>query len=232
MAALLLVHLSRIWAIDMKSLVIAILSLSLIGCAGVPTQRLSDDAVSSLEGKTVTLVRRDSPSFVAMTSGKGMFAVAGVGAAAAAGNNLVEEAEIEDPATAIGSALGQELTTKHGVSIVDQSNEVADSDDVGDVVQVAAGTDYALDIVTNGWSYMYDGFNFSDYFVGYSSRLRLIDVNTSRVLASGLCTYDAKKAGKPAVSHDTLTADNAAYIKQELSDATNACVQQFSSNVL
>ncbi len=64
----------------MKILVSAILCLSLIGCAGVQTQRLSDDTMFSLDGKTVTLVRRESPSFVATTSGKGMFAVAGVGA--------------------------------------------------------------------------------------------------------------------------------------------------------
>jgi len=216
----------------MKALIAVILSMTLIGCAGAPTQRISDDAVSSLKGKSVTLVQRESPSFVAMTSGKGMFAVAGVGAAAAAGNNLVEEAQIEDPATAIGAALGQELAAKHGVSIVGQSNVVASSDDVAEIAQVATGADYALDVVTNGWSYMYDGFNFSDYFVGYSSRLRLIDVNTSTVLASGLCAYDAKKAGKAAVSHDTLTANDAAYIKQELSAAADVCVQHFSANVL
>ncbi|MGI9238360.1 MAG: hypothetical protein ACR2QZ_13240 [Woeseiaceae bacterium] len=216
----------------MKILASAILFLSMVGCAGVQTQRLADDTVSSLDGKSVTLVQRESPSFVAMTSGKGMFAVAGVGAAAAAGNNLVEDAKIEDPASTIASELGMALTTKHGVNVVGKSDVVVGSDDVDDIVQVAAGSDYALDVVTNGWSYIYDGFNFSDYFVGYSSRLRLIDVATSNVLASGMCTYDAKKAGKSAVSHDTLIADNAAYIKQELADATNSCVQQFSSTVL
>ena len=76
----------------MKTIIAVILCLSLIGCAGAPTQRISDDTMSSLEGKSVTVVQRESPSFVAMTSGKGMFAVAGVGAAAVAGNRLVEEA--------------------------------------------------------------------------------------------------------------------------------------------
>lgn len=216
----------------MKTLVSAVLCLSLVGCAGVKTQPLSADTVSALDGKSVTLVLRESPSFVAMTSGKGMFAVAGVGAAAAAGNTLVEDANIEDPAPVIASELGMALTTKHGASVVGPSTAVVDSDNVADVVQAAAGSDLALDVVTNGWSYIYDGFNFSDYFVGYSSRLRLIDVETSNVLASGLCTYDAKKAGKLPVSHDTLIADDAAYIKQELADAAASCVQQFSANVL
>ena len=105
----------------MKTLVSAVLCLSLVGCAGVKTQPLSADTVSALDGKSVTLVLRESPSFVAMTSGKGMFAVAGVGAAAAAGNTLVEDANIEDPAPVIASELGMALTTKHGASVVGPS---------------------------------------------------------------------------------------------------------------
>ena len=216
----------------MKNLVAASLILLLAGCAGAPTQRLSDDTMSSLNGGTVTLIQRESPTFVAMTSGKGAFALAGVGAAAAAGNKLVKEAQIEDPASAISATLGEKLASKHGVRIVGKSDAVVGSDKVADIASASAGSDYALDVVTNGWSYIYDGFKFSDYFVGYSARLRLIDVDTSAVLASGMCIYDAKKAGKSAVSHDTLTADNAAYIKQELADATSSCVEQFNTAVL
>lgn len=216
----------------MKILVSAVFCVLLAGCAAAPTQRLSEDTMSTMNGKTVTLIQRESPTFVAMTSGKGMFAVAGVGAAAVAGNNLVKDAQIEDPANAIRSALGEELANKHGAKIAGQSNVVANSDKMADIVLAAGNSDYALDVVTNGWSYMYDGFKFSDYFVGYSARLRLIDVSTSTVLATGMCAYDAKKAGKPAVSHDTLIADNAAYIKQELADATSSCVQQLNTAVL
>ncbi|MBT8138280.1 MAG: hypothetical protein KJP25_00810 [Gammaproteobacteria bacterium] len=216
----------------MKITAITILCLSLIGCAGIPTQPLSNDAMSNLKGKSLALVQRNSPSFIAMTSGKGMFAVAGVGAATVAGNKLVEEAEIVDPAKSIGDKLSQKLAAQHGVSIVKQPSAFANSDSVNEIVQIAAGADYALDVVTNGWSYMYDGFKFSDYFVGYSARLRLIDVNTSKVLASGMCIYDAKKASRSAVSHDFLLKNDAAYIKQELSAASDECVKQFSSTVL
>ena len=92
LGALILPNFMRTWTTHMKTIIAVILCLSLIGCAGAPTQRISDDTMSSLEGKSVTVVQRESPSFVAMTSGKGMFAVAGVGAAAVAGNRLVEEA--------------------------------------------------------------------------------------------------------------------------------------------
>lgn len=216
----------------MKQLISASLCMMLIGCASVSTQRLTEDTLTLLDGKSVTLVPRKSPSFVAMTSGKGMFAVAGVGAAAAAGNNLVQEKQIEDPAVVIGESFAQDLQSRHGVKVAGHSLSQADSADIGEIVKLAEGSDYALDVATNGWSYMYDGFKFSDYFVGYSSKMRLIDVATRNVVASGFCIYDAKKAGKIAVSHDRLMENDAAYIKQELADAADLCVQQFKSEIL
>lgn len=216
----------------MKNLLPAVFCLLLIGCASAPTQRLSQDTLSTLDGKSVLVVERKSPSFVAMTSGKGMFAVAGVGAAAAAGNKLVAENDIEDPALVIGESFAKDLSSRHGVTVSGRSSSILDSDKVEEIVQLAQGNDFALDVATNGWSYIYDGFKFSEYFVGYSGKMRLIDVNTSQVVASGMCIYDAKKSGKVAVSHDTLMADNAAYIKNELADAANNCVQQFRSELL
>lgn len=214
----------------MKNLLPIILCLLIVGCASVPTQQAATpDTLRSLSGKNVTVVQRETPSFVAMTSGKGMFALAGATAAVVAGNKLVKEKQIEDPARIIAEELAQKMSSKHGVRVTGKSSAVANSDKVEEVVQLASGSDYALDVVTNGWSYMYDGFKFSDYFVGYSSRIRLIDVNTSQVVASTLCAYDAKKSGKPAVSHDTLMANDAAYIKQELADATDYCVEHFAS---
>jgi len=200
----------------MKILLPALSCLLLVGCASAPTQRLSEK----------------SPTFVAMTSGKGMFAVAGVGAAASAGNKLVRENGIEDPALVIGETIAKDLSNQHGVSVSGRSSTIADSDKIDEIVQLALGNDYALDVATNGWSYIYDGFKFSDYFVGYSGEMRLIDVSTSQVVASGMCIYDAKKAGKAAVSHDTLMANNAAYIKDELAAATDSCLQQFRSELL
>ena len=213
----------------MKTLVPVIVCLLIVGCASVPTQQASQDTLLSLKGKNVTVVQRETPAFVAMTSGKGMFALVGVSAAVVAGNKLVKENQIQDPAKAIAETLAQDLSIEHGIRVTGRSSAVASSDDVADIVQLAHGNDYALDVVTHGWSYMYDGFTFSDYFVGYSSRLRLIDVNTSQVVASTKCAYDSKTAGKPAVSHDTLMQNDAAYIKQELAQATDACVEQFSS---
>lgn len=214
----------------MKALSLVLATLLLGACASTQNLAVSPDTLASMQGKSLILVQRESPNFVAMTSGKGMFAVAGVGAAVLAGNKLVEENEIADPAITISRNLARGLAQEYGVTLQGET-EVVPADKADNLGDLAKGSDYALDVATHGWSYMYDGFKMGDYFVGYSSKLRLIDVNSGQVLSSGLCAYDAKKAGKTAVPHEALLSDNAAYIKQELADATNLCVEEFASNL-
>lgn len=215
----------------MRTSLFAVTMIALAGCASAPQQPLSQDAVSTLKGKSVTVVSRESPTFVAMTAGKGMFALAGVGAAAAAGNKLVKDNQIKDPASDISQSVARELDRRHGMIVQGPSGDVAASDKLRDIVQLAQGSDYALDVVTKGWSYMYDGFKFSDYFVGYSSQLRLIDVKNAKVVSSAQCAYDAKTAGNGPVTRETLLANDAAYIKQELAAATEHCVQTFGTQL-
>lgn len=210
----------------MKKLLLLVISLSLAGCAATQNKPMDASTMAALKGKSLILVKRESPSFIAMTSGKGMFAVVGVGAAAAAGNELVRENKIVDPAMTIATSLGQTLNTRYGLRVAGKTSAVADSDDLNKIVELAGNSDYALDVVSTGWMYIYDGFKFSDYFVRYTAKLRLIDVRTSTVVSSGVCAYDPKNAGKPAVTHEKLLQNNAAYIKQELSDATKFCTAQ------
>lgn len=211
----------------MRLILLLVVSLSLAGCAATQNKPVDSATLAGFSGKTLILVKRESPSFVAMTSNKGMFAVVGVAAAASAGNEMVKQKNIVDPAMTIASSLGQTLKSRHGMRVVGKTSAASASGDLQEIVAMSGRNDYALDIVTTGWSYIYDGFKFSDYFVGYSANLRLIDVRTSEVVSTGFCAYDPKKAGKTAVTHDTLMKDNAAYIKQELADAARFCTQQF-----
>ena len=89
--------------------------------------------------------------------------------------------------------------------------------------------DYVLDVETTGWSFIYDGFSFSDYLVGYSVKMRLIDVANAVPIAEGSCCYNTKGAGKPLVSYEKLQENNGAYIKQTLDDATTFCVDKFKT---
>ncbi|MGI9344042.1 MAG: hypothetical protein ACR2QV_14470 [Gammaproteobacteria bacterium] len=215
----------------MKTLLISVACIAVAACAAPQSKPIAPETLSSFQGKSLSLVQGDTPSFVAMTSGKGMFAVAGVGAAAAAGNDLVEEAEIEDPAIKISRSLARRLTADHALSLRGPTLRSEDADEAAEIAQLAKGSDYALEVATSGWTYMYDGFKFGDYFVNYSSKLRLIDVSSSEVISSGLCNYNGKLAGKSAVTHEKLLENDAAYIKKELADAKDFCVQQFTSGL-
>ena len=73
----------------------------------------------------------------------------------------------------ISQSLAQDLSDKHGVQIAGESAAVASSDNVAEIVKLANGADYALDVATNGWSYIYDGFKFSDSFACRPEQLYL-----------------------------------------------------------
>lgn len=214
----------------MKRFVWLAVVFALVGCAGTQSVPIDKSALPGLTGKSLAVVNHEQPSFLAMTSTKGAFAVLGVAAAATAGNQLVKDKGINDPALAIGQQLAQELNNRFALTFDEEAPKMADSTNLKTVAQVA-GTDYALDMQTLGWSFIYDGFNFSEYIVGYSAKLKLIDVPSQKVISSGFCAYDTKKAGKPNVSYETLMANDAAYIKQVMGDATSFCVDKFKTEL-
>lgn len=215
----------------MKKGIVLLVSLLLAGCAGTVNKPIDRTVLPTLKGKSVALVTHESPSFIAMTSGKGMFAVAGVGAAAAAGNKLVKDCNIEDPAPKIGNLLSEDLSTRYGLAAKGPVAQEAGSKDVAEIVKLATGSDYALDVATNGWSFMYDGFKFSDYHVGCNVKMQLIDVASATPISQGVCAYSTKLAGKPAVAYEKLLENDAAYIKQTMEDAAAACAKQFKAEL-
>ncbi len=210
-----------------KKIVCIFVSLWLAGCATTPKILPLDTTGLGLKGKSLVLVKRNSPDFIAMTSGKGMFAVVGVGAAIITGNKLVKEKNIVDPALDISQSLSKVLTSRYGLGTTEITRKTADEDDLNTIIALAAGKDYVLDVVTNGWNFIYDGFDFSHYLVGYSARLRFIDVKTAKVLATGQCIYDWKKAGKALVSYEQLLAHDAAVIKSYLAESVDHCTDHY-----
>ncbi len=201
--------------------------LSVVGCAGTQKKAVDQSILPTLKGKSIVQVQRESPTFVAMTSGKGMFALAGVAAAAAEGNQLVKNNQIKDPALSIGESVSAALVANYGLVDKGQSDAVLDTNDIAQIATQAEDSDYALDVATNGWSFIYDGFRFSEYIVGCSVKLRMIDVQKAKPIAEGICAYDTKTAGKPNVSYETLLENDAAYIKQTLADASKFCSEKF-----
>ena len=215
----------------MTRLFVLLCILILSSCAGTQTVPLDKALLPALKSNKLTLITHESPSFVAMTSGKGMFAVVGVGAAVSAGNQLVKDNQIEDPAAEIGRQLALDLDVRLGLEVDSGKSMKVESTEIADIAKAASGKDYALDVETVGWSFIYDGFSFSEYIVGYSVKTRLIDVKKKKAVSKGMCSYDTKSAGKPNVSYETLVENDAAYIKQALQDATVFCVEKFKKEI-
>jgi hypothetical protein len=209
-----------------KGILLIVICIGLSACASTKNIPMSANHLTQLEGKTIQIAVRESPSFIALTSGKGMAGVFGVVAAASEGSEFVETNKIVDPAGQIASTLVKTLAERHTLRPKGKVS-VVDTASIPKILEMTNEGDYVLDLMSNGWGYMYDGFGFSNYYVTYSAKLRLIDAQSKKVISSGFCPYHGKKIGKKPVTHDTLIADGGVFIKQELLDATKYCIELF-----
>lgn len=213
----------------MKYLLI-LATLFVTGCATTTTP-LSNEAMQALPDQSLVITDRESPDFMAMTSSKGMFALAGVAAAISEGNDLVKKNEINDPSGQIAKNLAERLSGQYGMNFAGHIGKRVADDSASAIAKDVAGSAYVIDVETTGWNYMYDGFNFSDYFVMYTAEMQLIDVAKASPVAKGLCTYNSKDENG-TVSHEQLVDNNSAYIKEQLAAATAKCSDEFSRKVL
>lgn len=77
---------------------------------------LQQARMASLQGKTLTVLKREKPSFAAMTAGKAAFGLIGATAMVVMANSIVKENNIEDPAGYIAEELAGDLANAHGQS--------------------------------------------------------------------------------------------------------------------
>lgn len=213
----------------MKYLLI-LATLLVTGCAttNVP---IANEVKKQLPDHSLTTTDRESPSFVAMTSTKGMLGAVGAVAAISEGNDLVENDNIEDPSNRIANTLAQKLAKQYGMTLVGRANEPTDSDDLAVIAKSLSGSAYAIDVQTTGWQFIYDGFNFSDYLVMYTAEMQLIDIAQAKAVAVGHCVYNSKD-DNGTVSYEALVENNSAYIKEQLAAASEKCSSEFSQKVL
>ena len=101
------------------------------------------------------------------------------------GNKIIRENNIDDPAIFIADNLADHLKSKYGVRIIK-----ADQTDNNN------SADYALDIKTVNWSFGYLPFKIDNFRVLYSSKLRMINLKNSEVIAEGFCADDSSTENK------------------------------------
>lgn len=212
-----------------STLLLLSVSVTAIGCA--TTTPLTPASAATLKGREVTISKRPAPDFVASTPGKAMFGLIGALAAISAGNDIVNNNGVEDPAPLIGRELSVELARRYGTAVSPNRILVIKDDDDAVTSPSASRADLVLDVSTIGWSFIYFPFSWDHYRVLYNARLRLIDRRTAQVVAEGHCSRVPEET-PTAPSYDQLLANRAQRLKDELRTAAQICAGQLRDQVL
>lgn len=206
-------------------------ALALGGCVSTKNVKADVAALRSSAPATVTVTTRQRPDFAAMTAGKAMFGLAGGLAMVAAGNAIVEENGVEDPANYMAAELAQSLSASLGAQVVDNGGGIAGTAAPAELAKLYPNADLLLDVQTVNWSFVYFPADWNSYRVIYSAKLRLIDTRTGALRAEGFCARVPDKT-ENAPSREQLLADQAARLKSELRAAADHCISQFRTDVL
>lgn len=211
---------------------ICLLSISLMtGCVSVKHAPLTKDASAALQGASLSATQYPTPDFSAMTAGKASFALVGAAAMISAGNKIVKENNIPDPALAIRDGLIKKLEATRNIQVVATATNLVKKDDIKSLVANYQGADFLLDIKTINWMFSYYPTDWTHYRVIYNARLRLIDTKTSRVIAETMCQTVQGDDNNPP-THDQLLENNASLLKDYLSKGASQCVDVLAKDVL
>ncbi len=100
-----------------KRLFYVMATLSITGCVSVKQIPMTTDVVNQIKNKQITIAQRDTPNFGASTPGKAMFGAIGAAAMVSAGNKIITQNHIEDPAIYISQKLTSKLSAKLGTTV-------------------------------------------------------------------------------------------------------------------
>ncbi len=207
--------------------VIALVSLCLASCVSTRETPLPDATV--LSRKSAARTSRVVPSFAAMTPGKAQFGMIGAAAMISTGNKIIRDNRVEDPADWISQELAIAMTKKYGTTSAGKRTILDESPAA--IAQACAGADYALDVRTINWSFVYFPVNWGTYRVIYSAKLRLIDCKTGKVVAEGFHARIPEKT-EQSPGYDDLVDKGAAGLKRELKIGAAEALQHFKTDIL
>lgn len=206
-------------------------ALALSGCVSTKNVKADVAALRNSAPTTITLTARKRPDFAAMTAGKAMFGMVGAMAMISAGNTIIEENDVEDPADYIAMELATNLSASLGTQTVDNGGTLADTVKPAALAKLYPNADLLLDVQTINWSFVYFPADWNSYRVIYSAKLRLIDTRTGKLRAEGFCSRVPENSDD-APSREELLADRAARLKGELRVAADHCIGEFKAKVL
>lgn len=204
---------------------------ALSGCVSVNHVPLTASQSEELRGKTVATSNYETADFTAFTAGKAAFGAIGAATMVSAGNKIIEENNIPDPAIAIKSGLVENMQKARAIKVIDSSGTVSSDDAVNNLIAEYGSVDYILDIKTLNWMFNYYPTDWSHYRVTYQARLRLIDTASKDVIAETMCSSVQGDDENPPTKDDLLE-NEAALLKDYLEKASQACVDVLSSQIL
>ncbi len=202
----------------------------LSACVSTKTVKLDLPSLQQAGHQTVTLTSHERPSFGAMTAGKAQFGLLGAAAMISAGNAIVKENEIEDPAIGIAQELGRVLAAHMSVP-VQTANGLVSAKDPAAIAKQYPDAGLLLDVQTINWSFAYFPTDWNNYRVIYSVKMRLIDARTRKLVAEGFCAR-VPEYSPDAPAHAQLLANKAAELKSRLQSSADQCQEELKMQVL
>lgn len=214
-----------------KLVVFAISVVTISGCASYRSQVLDSKTEDSFRNQSVAVTARMKPAFAAFTAGSAVWGVFGSAAMIIAGNALVEENGISDPAEAIAKGLAKALETTHGARLIDTPVPVSSDEPAHIVDAVRGAASFVVDVQTTDWGFIYFPTDWTHYRIIYTAKARLIDVAGKSVVAEGYCMQDPKYS-KDAPTYDELLANKASLLKGKLALVADECVSRIREQML
>lgn len=209
----------------------SLVALMVVGCATVPTQSVSDQSMVAWKGKTVAFTSRPRPSLVMMTAGKAAFGLIGVAAGVSAGNALVKQDNIPDPAPLVARDLLQIAEQQYGVVPASLPPAAVDTRDTAALAKAANGADLLFDVESLGQGINYFPTNWSHYWLMSGLILRVIDVHTGALVGQAVCRQSSQHQANPP-SKDQLLANGGQVLKSMIAAQSDACRDLFAAQVL
>ncbi|MDR7100717.1 hypothetical protein J2X04_003098 [Lysobacter niabensis] len=190
---------------------------------------LADADAALLKDKTVALTVHPRPSFSAMTAGKASFGLLGAAAMISAGNKLVDENHVQDPAEILRANLSAALHDIHGVTVLAPDTAPTKASKPKELAALHPEADYVLDVRSGGWMYAYYPTKWGTYWVGYSVQVQLVDTKTGRQVSNAACNAHTRDNANPP-SLDQLHADQAKLLKAVTTSLGWTCVQTLAKD--
>lgn len=195
-----------------------------------PPPAIAPLAASPYQGMPLASVTYTMPSMTKTSAGKAMFGALGGLAMVGDGDKIVKAHNIADAAVAISARLtplvAQRYQTSGTTALPNQ-----DDNDRDKLAKAAGNQGLVVDVETRAWLVNYFAFDWGHYRLMYNARARLIDGKTGKEIERASCDFDTSDEPNPP-DGDGVEADDAAWLKDRMTKAEDACVATLATKLL